>query len=99
MVAVTTGRIVSASSDDELLDRQAVADLLGISRESLDVYRIRSGPNYEKFPEPDERPYGHPVWKRSTVDAWIETRPGRGAGGHNREPVDGRKRPRGKHRK
>jgi predicted DNA-binding transcriptional regulator AlpA len=61
---------------DAILDRAAVAERLGIHRDS--VTRLI---NRGQCPEPDGRAGQAPWWYEATITAWIASRPGRGAGG------------------
>lgn len=85
MPAVTTVEaVVEAIVDDELLDREQVAARVGIEPASVTRYLVRGG-----FPEPDRRFGRSPAWFASTVDRWLQSRPGQGAGGGRprKEPV------------
>jgi hypothetical protein len=75
-------------ADLDVLDRAAVARLIGVEPDTVTNYlnQSRPGGRYERhpFPEPDGRPGGRPLWKGDRADeirAWAESRPGRGAGG------------------
>lgn len=60
--------------DDELLDYRAIAALTGLTTSTLRHYRAKGLlPEADASPVPDR-----PRWRRSTVDAWLASRPGRG---------------------
>lgn len=61
-----------------ILDRAAVAARLGIHPDSVTRYRKR---RTHPFPEPDGRAGQSDWWYEATIDAWIASRPGSGAGG------------------
>lgn len=58
----------------DLLDIAGVAELLGVAPATVRGYRSRG-----LLPEPDG-PYigGSPAWRRSTIERWRNSRPGRG---------------------
>lgn len=68
-------RARAASADAEILDRAGVADLLGVQPETVSVYRART--YKDSFPEPDGKIGGSAYWYRSTIEAWVATRPGK----------------------
>jgi predicted DNA-binding transcriptional regulator AlpA len=51
----------------DLLDIQAVADLLGVQRETVEQTRWRG-----KMPDPDLYVGRSPAWRRRTIDQWIK---------------------------
>lgn len=61
---------------DDLLDSAALAALLGVRPQTISQYRRR-----RTLPDPDVIVGRSPAWRRSTIEAWLPTRPGRGAGG------------------
>lgn len=61
------------------LDTSAVADLLGVSPETVTRYQSADRARYG-FPEPDGRIGGRPWWWSTTITKWQRTRPGKGAG-------------------
>ena len=61
---------------DPLLDRAAVAALLGVSPDTISRYMTDG-----RFPPPDATFGRAPTWRESTITTWKTTRPGRGAGG------------------
>lgn len=61
---------------DDLLDSAALAALLGVERSTISQYRRR-----RTLPDPDVVVGRSPAWRRSTIEAWRLSRPGRGAGG------------------
>jgi hypothetical protein len=72
---------VTAKPDpDELLTYADIARMLGVSPATAVSLR-RKGylPPADEYPVPDR-----PRWRRSTIEAWIPTRPGRGAPGRPR---------------
>lgn len=64
----------------EQLDKQAVADRLGVSRETITKYVTPERIARYGFPEPDGRIGGSPWWWSTSIDAWQANRPGKGAG-------------------
>jgi predicted DNA-binding transcriptional regulator AlpA len=76
MEAVVVKKSEPVITVGDLVDTGEVADLLGIAPESVTRYRARGG-----FPEPLRHFGGSPVWTRAQIAAFIESRPGRGAGG------------------
>lgn len=60
----------------DLMDTNAVAALLGVTRSTISTYLARG-----RMPQPDLRIAGGPVWHRATITEWAANRPGRGAGG------------------
>lgn len=70
------GRAVTTTSTD-LLDTEAVARLLGVATASVRRYRMSDRPG-PAFPAPAATFGASPVWRRSDVEAWVASRPGRG---------------------
>ena len=77
-----------------LLTLADIAEEIGVSVDSIRVYHQRATKNRRleaerpgDLPEPDETFGRSPVWRRSTIRAWIERRPGRGTGG-GRKPSE-----------
>ncbi|MFI1176821.1 hypothetical protein [Streptomyces melanogenes] len=69
---------VLEADQDELLTKREVAALLGDTRTStIDAY-FRDRPGY--FPQPDED-IDTPMWRRGTIVAWANSRPGKGRRG------------------
>ena len=75
-------------SDDEKLMTKQIAALLGVRRSTVVTYhhqakreRAEGRDRWSLFPAPDgyHEPSGWPWWWRSTIVAWNEVRPGRGA--------------------
>jgi len=71
-------------ADFDLLDLAAIAELLGVQVNSAQVYHKRAVRNRREgtvkdgdMPEPDAKFGRSPAWRKSTVEAWIESRPGR----------------------
>jgi predicted DNA-binding transcriptional regulator AlpA len=63
------------SDSDPLLSLLQMAELAGIRPGTLRKYRSEG-----RLPAPDNTDVpGRPRWRRSTFDAWMATRPGRGA--------------------
>lgn len=58
---------------DPLLDRQGVADHLGLALATIDRYRHDG-----RLPEPDVTLGVSPGWHVSTIEAWQARRPGQG---------------------
>lgn len=65
-----------------------IAELLGVTTDTIRVYRTHSKPGgrYEThpFPEPDELVGRTPIWQKTRDDeirAWANARPGQGKGG------------------
>lgn len=66
------------STDDVMLDRRAVAVKLGVAPATVSQMMLRSG-RYP-FPQPDGHVGRSPWWWSSTIDGWLPTRAGKGAG-------------------
>lgn len=71
-----------------LLTLADIADRIGVGVESIRVYHQRATKNRRDghprpgdLPEPDAVFGRSPVWRSSTVDRWVDRRPGRGVGG------------------
>lgn len=60
----------------DYLDPAGVAELLGVSVATVHSYKHRG-----LLPEPDHRFGQSPAWRRETIAAWKESRPGQGKGG------------------
>lgn len=58
---------------DGYLTAEQLAHRLGIQRSSVHRYRSRGD-----LPEPDEYVGRTPLWSTSSVDTWLEQRPGHG---------------------
>lgn len=73
---------------DPYLDTAGVAEMVGVSYYTIRFHLQQARANRKAgtskpgdLPEP-ERTFGRsPVWRRSTIQAWVASRPGRGAGG------------------
>jgi len=65
---VTFTDLVSQARKD-LLDLPAVAGMADVSQRTLSSYLARGS-----MPEPDLRFGGHPVWHRTTIEAWCAQR-------------------------
>ena len=57
---------------NELLNRQAVQDILGISRQTLITYQKKYG-----FPTPIRIGPQTQRWRRSEIEAWLDSRKAR----------------------
>lgn len=55
---------------NEMLSREAVAELLGIKVGTLDTFKLRG-----IVPPPDGKLGRSPWWRRSTIEAWDAARP------------------------
>lgn len=55
------------------LTADQLAARLGIQRASVHRYRVRGD-----IPEPDEYVGRTPLWKTTSIDAWLSGRPGHG---------------------
>ncbi len=80
--AARPGRVIRMGGDD-YLDLAAIADLLGVQPNTAQVYHKRATRNRREgtskdwdMPEPDAVFGRSPVWRASTVRAWIAARPG-----------------------
>ena len=63
------------ADDDPLLGYKEMADLAGVKPGTLRNYR-----NQGRLPPPDDESVpDRPRWRRSTFEAWLRSRPGRGA--------------------
>lgn len=72
----------------DYLDMQAIADRLGVKRDSVHVYHTRAKrnraagtPKPGDLPEPDGQFGNSPVWLVETIERWVNERPGQGVGG------------------
>ncbi|MFB6392708.1 hypothetical protein [Polymorphospora lycopeni] len=81
------GRMVTADGLP-VLDRKAVAELLGLEPKSISQYLFESRPGgryeHHPFPAPDDRIGRAPWWRPERADEireWAANRPGQGAGG------------------
>lgn len=82
---MTTPSNVATDSYWSLYD---LADVLGVTYNSARTYhgraeinRRRGNPKPGDLPPPDRRFGRSPVWTPETIESWMPTRPGRGAGG------------------
>ena len=73
---------------DELLDYGRISAKTGIKPRTLRIYQAQANRRREDGnPKPGDMPppdqvFGYsPVWLESTVDNWLESRPGQGVGG------------------
>ena len=57
------------------MDLRALAERLGVTLATIYQYRRRGA-----LPEPDLMVGRSPAWHPATIEQWISTRPGRGAG-------------------
>lgn len=75
--------------DDPYLDTAQVGEMIGVSADTVRLYlkrtrkRIADGlpVRPQDLPLPDEQFRRSPVWRESTLNAWIVRRPGRGRRG------------------
>lgn len=58
---------------EDMLTTRQVAELVGITEKGIRKHRERG-----TIPEPDDVVLGHPLWKKTTINRWIATRPRRG---------------------
>jgi predicted DNA-binding transcriptional regulator AlpA len=56
---------VRADSPLGVLGLAEIADLLGVSRQTVDQWRTRG-----RLPEPDGTVGGRPAWRTETITAW-----------------------------
>lgn len=84
---------VAGMAGTKYLDLAGVADALGVTVDSARTYHTRATTNRRNgapkpgdLPAPDETFGRSPVWRESTIARFLESRPGRGAGG-GRPPV------------
>lgn len=68
--------------EDPLLTRTEVAELLGIRPSAVTDHLVRSrkhraegDPHRGDMPEPDKIAGRSSLWRRSTIDAWLSSRP------------------------
>ncbi|MGP3777024.1 helix-turn-helix transcriptional regulator (plasmid) [Streptomyces sp. SDT5-1] len=66
---------VLEADQDELLGLRQVAEVLDVKPTTITAYR-RDRPGY--FPEPDVEDGDGPQWRRGTIVAWTQSRPGKG---------------------
>ena len=76
----------------DLIGYEGLAEMMGITIGSARAYRTRAIAHRKKaeetgdksfirpgdLPEPDEHFGQSPAWKRSTIEKWMEQRPGQG---------------------
>ena len=86
---------MTETKTETYLTIEDVARVIGVGVDSMRVYHQRaarnrraSKPRPGDLPPPDETFGRSPVWTESTISAWIDARPGRGAGG-GRPPREG----------
>lgn len=72
----------------QIMDYDAVAEYTDISTKVLRKYlsiartnRASGDKNLSDIPEPDIVIGRSPAWKQTTIDLWLEGRPGKGFGG------------------
>lgn len=81
---------------DPYLDTVEVAKMIGVTYNTARFYlqqaranRRAGTPRPGDMPEPD-RVFGRsPAWRRSTIQAWLDSRPGQGVGGGRPWPPRG----------
>lgn len=85
---------------DPYLDSFEVAKMIGVAYNTVRYYLQQARANRSlgvlkaaDLPEPDRFFGRSPVWRRSTIEAWVKARPGRGVGGGR--PRGSRNTPRG----
>ncbi|KPM53390.1 MarR family transcriptional regulator [Frankia sp. R43] len=62
------------TDDDPLLSYSQLAELAGVQPSTLRRYRAEG-----RMPPPDDEPApDRPRWRKSTFEAWMASRPGRG---------------------
>lgn len=90
-----SGSNVGGMTAPTLLDLRAVAEAAGVQYRTMRNYHQTAernrrlaekhkDPSFIKpgdLPAPDDVFGRSPVWKRSTINAWLRDRPGRGVGG------------------
>jgi len=72
--------------DERLLDTAAVAARVGLEIPTIRIYLKRTRARIARglpvrpqdFPLPDQTIGRSPAWHRSTIDAWVASRPGPG---------------------
>lgn len=85
LVALTAARMGTSVNDLPILDRSAVAELLGVAPKTISQFLVESKPggrySEHPFPTPDGRIGRGPYWlaaRRQDIVEWDESRPGRG---------------------
>lgn len=80
--------LMTRTTETTFLTLADVARVIGVGVDSMRVYhqramrnRRRNAPKPGDLPEPDETFGRSPVWSAETITEWINSRPGRGAGG------------------
>lgn len=77
-----------AGKSDDIIGNDAAAQLVGLAPRTWTAYRARAEHSLHPPPQPYRVEVGHghalPVWRRSDLQEWAATRPGRGAPGHPR---------------
>lgn len=75
----------------EQLDIAAVAQLLGVTPETIMRYRVADRAAKYPFPQEDGKIGRTPWWWRETIEEWRKNRPGAGAGAGRprKNPGDG----------
>lgn len=73
------------ATSDGYLDTVDLAERIGVNRDTIRVYLARATrhrragePQPGDLPEPDRYFGRSPAWLRSTIDRWVEERPGHG---------------------
>lgn len=69
-VTVTPFYNAEMTSPNDLLTTAQVAEMAGVKAMSIHQYRQRGA-----IPEPDQYIGRTPVWKRRTIEKWLESRP------------------------
>jgi predicted DNA-binding transcriptional regulator AlpA len=68
------------TTTDELVGYAEAAQIVGVSVATLRSYRYKG-----LLPDVDDASFpDRPRWRRSTIEAWLTTRPGRGGPGRKR---------------
>ncbi len=58
---------------DDFMTSQDIAETLGVKLTTVHQYRTRG-----ELPDPDAHVGRSPVWRKATIEEWLEERPGHG---------------------
>ena len=64
---LTVEALVAIAEPPDLVDRQLVAQRLGVSINTVDQWKYRG-----LLPEPDYPELANPIWKWETIETWAE---------------------------
>ncbi|MCK9895219.1 MarR family transcriptional regulator [Frankia sp. AgB32] len=74
-------------SPDDLLSYADIATLMASRGHTIKASSLRAMRRMGQMPAPDELPVpDRPRWRRETIVAWLDSRPGKGARTDRRQP-------------